>query len=55
MSNRRLHQPFPLVVQEVQAVQFLPSDQEAQYHLASPEALEDQVNREDLYLPEIKP
>lgn len=54
MCNQWLHWPSPLVVQEVHFVQFLLSDQEAQYHLTSPVALEDQVNQEDRDLPEVK-
>lgn len=53
MCNQQLHQPFPLVVQEVQVVQFLLSDQVARCYLTSPAALEDQVNQEGPDLPEI--
>lgn len=41
--------------QEVQTVRFHLSDRVAQYHQASPVALEDHVIQEDLDLPEIKP
>lgn len=41
--------------QEVQTVRFHLSDLVAQYHQASPVALEDQVIQEHLDLPEIKP
>lgn len=51
---RQLHQPFPLVVQEIRFVQFLLSDQAAQCRQTSPVALENQVHQEGLDRPEIQ-
>lgn len=54
MCNWWLHKPFPPVVQEVQFVQSLLSDQVAHIHLTSPEAPEDLGNQEGLGRPENK-